>query len=291
MKIIYTSDLHGNVKKFDRLYDVACRHQADIVINGGDMYPMDDLYQQDRFINGPLTAHFKKFHHAGIRYLSFPGNDDLAIFDSLFNALCDRFDVVFNIAQRMVEIEGWTFVGMNFVNDYPFQLKDRCRLDRKNSPVGRQLGPGMVSQPGKKTKIINDWATHIRGLPTIEEELERLIAMTTTHSRDQSLSEKMARTIYVVHNPPAGLGLDVCGHGEAVGSQALHDFLKEYQPLMSLHGHIHESFDCTGIWRASVGKTIAIQPGQSSPDQLTYAVIEIDTMMMERMSVPLNGHG
>jgi Icc-related predicted phosphoesterase len=41
-----------------------------------------------------------------------------------------------------------------------------------------------------------------------------------------------------------------------VGSSALRDVLTEVQPLLGLHGHIHES---SGIRR--IGRTLAINPG------------------------------
>jgi Icc-related predicted phosphoesterase len=65
-----------------------------------------------------------------------------------------------------------------------------------------------------------------------------------------------ARTIFNIHVPPIGSGLDVAplldadlrpvlnGAGTemaSVGSTATHDALLKYRPLIGLHGHIHES--------------------------------------------------
>jgi Icc-related predicted phosphoesterase len=74
-----------------------------------------------------------------------------------------------------------------------------------------------------------------------------------------------------VHVPPFGTQLDDAPMLDAdlrvtqvmgqvkfapVGSTAVRDFLLERQPLLGLHGHIHES---AGIRR--LGRTIAINPG------------------------------
>ena len=116
---------------------------------------------------------------------------------------------------------------------------------------------------------IEDWFSYAKRLPTIEDELRRLVR-----------PKDMARSIYVTHMPPSGLGLDVCGNGLRVGSRALYDFLRKHQPMLSLHGHIHESPEMSGTWHGRIGKTICIQPGQLDP--LTYVIIDADTMKFDR---------
>jgi uncharacterized protein len=90
----------------------------------------------------------------------------------------------------------------------------------------------------------------------------------------------MARSVYVLHMPPANLGLDKCGHGPEVGSQAIYEFLNENQPRLALHGHIHESPETSGRWWNRVGGTVCIQPGQLEP--FTYVTIDLATMQFER---------
>ena len=41
-----------------------------------------------------------------------------------------------------------------------------------------------------------------------------------------------------------------------VGSSAVREAIEKFQPIMSLHGHIHESRG-----EAKIGKTLAINPG------------------------------
>jgi Icc-related predicted phosphoesterase len=91
----------------------------------------------------------------------------------------------------------------------------------------------------------------------------------------------MNKTIYVIHMPPHKLGLDQCFHGAKVGSKAVYDFVLKNQPLLSLHGHIHESPDVTGRWHAKLGNTLCIQPGQL--DQFTYVTIDLATMEFDRI--------
>jgi Icc-related predicted phosphoesterase len=95
----------------------------------------------------------------------------------------------------------------------------------------------------------------------------------------------MGRAIFNFHAPPYGTGLDEAPaldstlrpiHGGAVmkpvGSVAVRDSIMKHQPMLSVHGHIHES---RGIKK--MGRTLAINPGSVYGDGvLQGAVIELD---------------
>ena len=270
MKILFVTDLHGCVWKYHRLLTIAQEFQADVVVNGGDMLPKDgELFQQDRFMTQELSAHFNQFEEAGIEYLCYMGNDDLRIFDGLFDEICQDYAYIHNLAQRKVTIEHVEFIGMNWVADYPFRLKDRCRMDTRDFTFEPQFGTGVLSTPSGWQEIAN-WPQYARTLPTLADELESLVR-----------PEEMSQSVYIIHMPPAGVGLDVCFDGRGVGSHAIYEFLNRYQPKLSLHGHIHESPQRSGTWKTALGNTISIQPGQRLTS-LTYVTIDLGTMEIER---------
>ena len=77
--------------------------------------------------------------------------------------------------------------------------------------------------------------------------------------------------IFVIHAPPYNSGLDnapkldkdlkpilFIGHEqtEAVGSQSVRNIIEKYQPLVTLHGHIHESPGAI-----SIGRTMCFNAG------------------------------
>jgi uncharacterized protein len=79
--------------------------------------------------------------------------------------------------------------------------------------------------------------------------------------------EDMPNAIFNIHVPPYGTGLDEAPEltddqrpsaavTAAVGSTAVREAILEYQPLVSLHGHIHES---RGVQK--LGRTVCINPG------------------------------
>ncbi len=272
MKILYTTDLHGSEWKYDRFFEVARILHVDVAINGGDMLPKygGDLFKQDDFIKGFLNKHFSWFNSNDIHYLCCLGNDDLIIFNELFEETCDKYPFIFNLSQRKFDLWGYEFIGFNWVVDTPFRLKDRCRMDTPEYKFQKQLGSALFSTPTGWMGM-DGWEKYAHSIKTIEQELSLLVR-----------PNDMSKTIYVIHMPPHKLGLDKCDHGLSVGSKAVYEFLEKNQPLLSLHGHIHESPDVTGIWQAKIGNTICIQPGQ--PEAFTYVVIDLDNGNIERMS-------
>ncbi|MBU4076089.1 MAG: metallophosphoesterase, partial [Euryarchaeota archaeon] len=225
MRVLFVTDLHGSKWKYDRMFEVAKDFRANVVINGGDMLPGNNKpFRQGEFISNYLDNHFAQFNSAGIYYLCYLGNDDLKIFDELFEETCNKYSFVICLAQRKFEVGGYEFIGMNWVVDYPFRLKDRCRMDTEDYEFQEQFGTGLLSTPNGWQEI-EDWFTHVKKLPTIEEELDRLVR-----------PEDMTNSVYVIHMPPSGLGLDRCHDGSEVGSKAVYNFLEKNQPKLSLHG-------------------------------------------------------
>ena len=272
MKILFVTDLHGSQWKYDHLFRLAQEFQADVIINGGDMFPKEgDFLDQGKFITNHLDKHFNQFNDAAIYYLCYLGNDDCRIFLNLFEATCGKYPYVINLAQRKFDIGGFEFVGMNWVVDYPFRLKDWCRMDTKDYVFQKQLGTGLLSTPNG-WKELDDWVGYARSLPTIEDELNQLLR-----------PKNMAKSVYVIHMPPYKLGLDKCGDGREVGSKAVYDFIQKHQPKLSFHGHIHESPKASGRWWAKLGNTFCIQPGQL--DLLTYVTIDFHTMKFDRSTI------
>ena len=278
MKIIYVTDIHGDRAKYWHVFEAAKEKDVQAVVNGGDMLPKEgDLHlEQKEFVEGFLDKYFAEYQKANIHHLGYLGNDDLKIYDADFDRVCSKYSRAVNLAQTRFTLGSFELIGMNWVVDYPFQLKDRCRKDKKDYVFQRQFGPGLLSRENGFEEITN-WFTYAGALPTIQEELGSL-----------PKPKNPGQTIYVIHMPPARIGLDMCQSGETVGSESIHEFIKKIQPRLTLHGHIHESPSCSGVWKAKIGKTVCIQPGQMRSNGLSYVLIDLDKMTMERFEVPLD---
>jgi Icc-related predicted phosphoesterase len=94
-----------------------------------------------------------------------------------------------------------------------------------------------------------------------------------------------ASSIFAFHCPPLSSGLDdaldlethpnqkLCGKiTKPLGSVAVRKAIEKYQPLLGLHGHVHESRKAT-----SIGRTLCINPGSIYEEgTLQGAVIDLD---------------
>lgn len=110
-----------------------------------------------------------------------------------------------------------------------------------------------------------------------EEEYVSRFAELVPHVTD------MNRCIFNVHVPPFGTALDACPKLDAnlqvvyemgqpaqvhAGSRTLLDVIKEHQPLLGLHGHIHE-----GRAKVNIGRTVCINPGSVYPEGILQGAL------------------
>jgi Icc-related predicted phosphoesterase len=105
------------------------------------------------------------------------------------------------------------------------------------------------------------------------------------HAVVSQVTAEPERTIFSFHCPPYNTKLDEAPELTAdmslkdagrstkpVGSTAVRQAIEEFQPCLSLHGHIHEARGSTRL-----GKTLCINPGSSyEQGQLLGAVIDLD---------------
>jgi Icc-related predicted phosphoesterase len=98
--------------------------------------------------------------------------------------------------------------------------------------------------------------------------------------------EDMAGGIFNFHVPPYDSALDIApeldtsvvppavvpGATIAAGSRAVREAIERHQPMLSLHGHIHES---RGVVR--IGRTVCVNPGSEYGEGvLRAALVDID---------------
>ena len=284
LRLFYASDLHGSDLCWRKFVNAAEHYDAHALIMGGDLtgkalvpiirrngsytalvigeertansdeeraelerairmngfYPLEVTEDQHRAMRDDASVREKLFSKAMVEELArwislanerlggsdvaiyvMPGNDDPWFIDEVLEA----GGVVTACDGRIVRVGDHEMVSCGFSNPTPW-----------NSP--RELG---------ETELYEK-------ISLLAERLE---------------SPEMA--IFNLHVPPHGSGLDTAmeldaelrpvltagqPHQIPVGSSAVRQLIEEYQPMLALHGHIHES---RGITR--IGRTVAINPG------------------------------
>jgi uncharacterized protein len=170
----------------------------------------------------------------GIQCVIAPGNDDPFFIDDVLGST----SLVINPDQRVVELPGgFQMISVGYSNRTPW-----------DSP--RELD---------------------------EEDLAALI------DREAAKLADPARAIFNLHVPPKDTPIDqavaldkefrpVTRGGSpvitGVGSSAVRQALSKFQPMLSLHGHIHESRG-----EARIGKALALNPGSEYSEGVLRGVI------------------
>jgi len=79
MRFLYATDLHGNQRKYDDVYQYAYDNGIDLIHIGADILPKgpEILKEQKAFIRNYLKEFYLKCSESGIKVLAFFGNDDI----------------------------------------------------------------------------------------------------------------------------------------------------------------------------------------------------------------------
>jgi len=261
MKVLYTSDLHGEIQLYQQLLSLTIFSSSEIIVIGGDLLPSfpptkryeDMVPNQKTFIHQFLSSFFKRILETTSVQQIFliAGNWDLG-YSLLFK---ESSDGIIDLNQRSYRLKnGYELIGYPFVPPTPFRPKDFEKRDDSEAPWPPQKNPSYIRSSNQIDQLTPiDPFVYLRGRETIEEDLDRL---------PKPLKPK--RTVYIMHSPPLGTQLDLIQGGESAGSRSIKIFIEKNQPLLTLHGHIHESPELSGAYTERMGETLSINPGQSA---------------------------
>lgn len=189
---------------------------------GADEHKLDALFR-DRMLETLaqwMRLADERLRGTGLRCFVCPGNDDEADVDEVIR----QSELVQLSEGRALELgEGWTMLSTGWSNITPWKTYRECSETDMAARIDAMVPAGL----------------------------------------------DMRRAVFNFHCPPYGTGLDdaaqidehlnVKDAGRSlvpVGSTAVRDAIARYQPLLSLHGHIHEAKGA-----ARLGRTLAINAG------------------------------
>ncbi len=261
----FASDLHGLEDRYEKLFAAMVQERPAAVLLGGDLLPALRNSSHPRFasfIGDYLAPGFARIRGA-------LGKDYPVIFLILGNddPRCEEKHILDGEARglwcyvhgKRLPFGEFSVYGYACVPPTPFSLKDWERYD-----VSRYTDPGCVSpEEGFKSVPV---CTHDIKWGTIREDLERMAAD----------APELDRAIFLFHAPPYDTPLDRAAlDGKMyedvaldlhVGSIAVRRFIEQRQPLLTLHGHVHESARFTGEWKMQIGRTVCINAAHDGPE-------------------------
>jgi Icc-related predicted phosphoesterase len=274
----FVTDLHGYLSRYQKLFQVILAERPEVVLLGGDILPNGVFYPQGTpeksFIHSVLQNGFESVKEN--LSLSYPkillilGNDDPRVEENEL-AEGESLGLWTYIHLRKIEYGDFSVYGYACVPPTPFALKDWERYD-----VSRFVDPGCIS-PEEGWRSVPVSPNDIR-FGTIQADLHLL-------TNDSDLS----RAIFLFHAPPHQTFLDrVALDGRTIdtvpldvhaGSIAIRRFIEKRQPLITLHGHIHESARLTGSWCEHIGRTCAYS---AAHDGVELALVRFDPAEPEK---------
>ena len=267
MKLLITSDLHQRIAKWNDFVFAVETERPRFVLIAGDLLPKTTFADQKAFF-----AEMRRMFHdlkqfRPVTLLTYLGNDDAHVLEPLLDQL-QAEGLCVNLNGRIHREDGLVFCGMNKVRDYPFGYKHWCAPDGDYVACAQQFcGEGLTLDARGNYVPLANLLEYLSAKPSIGDELNRL--------KEQLRPGEMERSIWMVHQPPTSLGMDILGDGQQVGSPTLLKFIENNQPLLGCSGHIHESpYQRGGRWVARVGRTVWVQPGQMER-RLHYVSLEL----------------
>jgi Icc-related predicted phosphoesterase len=153
-------------------------------------------------------------------------------------------------------------------NDDDFAI-DEVLDEPGSAPVNAD--GSVLDLPGGLQLLASGWSNHTPWQTPREESEDELYERLDALGRQV---EDPRRAIFMIHVPPHDSGLDTAplldenlrptvSAGDVlrgpVGSTAVRRIIETYQPLLSVHGHIHESGG-----ERRIGKTLCINPGSEA---------------------------
>ena len=297
MRLFYTTDLHGSEVCWRKFLNAAGFYRADVLICGGDMTGKAMI---------PLVDEGDHFEYALAGQEQRVARDEIADVESQIQRR-GYYPVRMSSAQ-VAELEAdpkkvqslfteqmcktvarWMDLAEEKLGQSPVRIfvspgnDDEIEIDEVIARSRKvELAEGRCIDLGGFEMISSGWANPTpwhtyREAP--EEELARKMEPMLAQVKD------MGRAIFNFHPPPYGTALDEAPaldenlrpmHGgralRHVGSTAVRAAIDEHQPMLSLHGHIHEG---KGITR--IGRTLAINTGSAYEEGvLMAAILELD---------------
>ena len=267
MKCMVLADLHQSADKWALLVREVREHRPGLVAVAGDLLPRDEGILAQVSCIPELREYGSQIKAAGAALVLIPGNDD----NQLVTPELEKGDAEglwYYVAGRVKEVQGYEFCGCPWIRDYPLGYKYWVAADTADDiyidPL--QLGPPVVINRHNEIEELPDLKAYLMGKPSIEASLESLAGRV----------KELPRSIWLIHQPPAHMGFDLCGSGARAGSSAIYNFLLEKQPLLSVHGLIHEAPEVNGhVWAQKLGRTLCIQAGQPEYG-INYVLFELE---------------
>ena len=160
---------------------------------------------------------------SGIRCFAAPGNDDSFFVDEIIQSS----GVIELLEMRVIQLDGLEMLSTGWSNQTPWHTERECTEPELKEKLMTMIG--QMKAPDKAIFNIHvpPHKTNLDQCPQLDEDL---------------------RPVSAGGNPVM----------TSAGSTAVRQLIESYQPVLGLHGHIHE-----GRGKTKIGRTVCVNPGSN----------------------------
>lgn len=301
MRLFFATDIHGSEICWKKFLNAGKFYKADVLVLGGDMtgkalvpiVQLPDgrfkatLLQQEFVLNDEDDVRDMERRVGSRGYYPFRTTPEQLAEFSANPALVDKFfhQQMLNVVEQWMKLADERLRGTGLRCFVCPGNDDEAEVDEviRQSSECVQMSEGRIVELGDGFSMASTGWSNITPWKTYREAAEPdLAARIDTMIPAGSDGRRM---VFNFHCPPYNSGLDAAAEVDEnlnvrnagqtlvpVGSTAVRDSILKYQPLLSLHGHIHE-----GKGTARIGKTLAINAGSLyEQGVLQGAVVDLD---------------
>jgi Icc-related predicted phosphoesterase len=308
VRILFASDFHGNEMVWRKFLNSASMFKVNWLIMGGDLtgkvltpivLQPDGTYKAE-FLDQTHTIEasgLEKFRTLVKDHCYIPYVCDQKQFEELKQAPQDEIEKIFAKLECQTLQEWLDLVPKKLTKDTKVLIHpgndDKFELDDviKNSQYVTYAEESVVNLDGEHEAACLGWSNPTPWNSPRECSEEELMA------KLQKLVpqvQNVDKAIFCLHCPPYETQIDqaplldkdlkpVMQGGRPiyipVGSKSVRAIIEKYQPLLGLHGHIHE---CRGFMK--IGRTQCMNPGSEYTEGLLSAyLIELDGVTIRKL--------
>ncbi|MEM3703267.1 MAG: metallophosphoesterase [Candidatus Bathyarchaeia archaeon] len=225
-------------------YYYALMTPAEAIETARDPKRLNDLFQKvmARRLHGWLNLLLDKIDTKKIISIVMPGNDDEQFVEDIIKSYADR-NIISPLDKKVILPSGYEMISHEFVTPTPWKTPREVEEDGLYRQIEEKIKKFGFEDPAKL--IFNfhcpPYNTNLDLAPKLDKNLKIVL---------------MGGKPLLVH----------------VGSVAIRKLIEKYQPLLGLHGHIHESYA-----EDRIGKTVVLNPGSEYTEGILRSfLIELD---------------
>jgi Icc-related predicted phosphoesterase len=310
VRLLFATDLHASEAVFRKFLNAVAVYEANVAILGGDLtgkriVPIVERASErweGEFAGRKLVASAPDERDAMLRRIRDAGQYPVQVTPEEFEEL--------NTTNEAVD-EAFRVACITQVRDWMDRAAERL------APLGVPLYVTGGNDDYLEIEKVLDEAPYVINAEGIVIDVTHEIQMISTgygnptpwrcprDISEERLGERIdamaaqlrdpQHAIFNLHVPPYGSGLDLCprldtstfpprtlvGEDAPAGSSAVRDALDRFQPMLSLHGHIHES---PGV--REIRHTTAVNPGSEYGEGVLHSAV-VDVVESQVLSAQL----